>query len=249
MEPLPNNASYHTKFFDVITIPPAQATPPFKAKTTALQNFNSIMCYEDAVLDAIKDLKDSHNGSSITSIKKHIQAYFFYENYPDLNEEEAEMLSLEMPWKENLFVQALKSLVDKGCVIHSSCTKNGSTLYKLSHDYKKNRAQELRQRLERLNQYKLHQHAKKKEFLANMKEAPRHTPIMKKGHLVESKVVMIVGRGEKNEMDLVRERQQEKRNALPHSLGLHADDSPNTKRNGLRNKLKLPHNKIIVTEM
>jgi hypothetical protein len=247
MDPPQDNASYHAKFFDVISILPVQSE--FSVKNTSLQNFNSIMCYEDAVLDAIKDLKDSHNGSSLTAIKKHIQAYFFHDNYPDVNEEEAEMLSLDTPWKENLFVQALKSLVDKMYVVHSSCTKNGSTFYKLSNHYKKNRAEELRQRLERLNQYKVNQYAKKKQFLANRKKLPYRKPIMKKGHLVESKTVVIVGREEKNKMDLVRERQQEKRSALPHYLGLRADNSRDTKRKSLRDNLKLPHNKIIVTEM
>mmetsp|Transcript_28554 Transcript_28554/g.42342 ORF Transcript_28554/g.42342 Transcript_28554/m.42342 type:complete len:245 (-) Transcript_28554:360-1094(-) len=244
MEPLP----YHTKFFDVITIPPPESTrsTPHEDKAiTPLQNFNSIMCYEDAILDAIKDLRDSHNGSSITSIKKHIQAYFFHDNYPDLNEEEAEMLSLEMKWKDHLFVQALKSLVDKKYVDHSLCTKNGSTYYKLSQDYKKNRAGELRERLERLNQYKLRQQSKKKEMLrvANKKNVLCHKSIMKKGHLVESQAVAIVGGEGKSKMDLVREKQKEKRNALPHKLGLHSDSL------GLREQLKIPRNKIYVKEM
>lgn len=245
MEPLP----YHTKFFDVITITPPQSTP-HEDKAIPLQNYNSIMCYEDSILDAIKDLRDSHNGSSITSIKKHMQAYFFYDNYPDLNEEEAEMLSLEMKWKDHLFVQAMKSLVDKKCVDHSSCTKNGSTYYKLSHDYKKNRAGELTERLERLNQYRLRLQAKKKEMvrLAKKKEVLSHKSIMKKGHLVESQAVAIVGREGKSKMDLVREKQKEKRNALPHKLGLHAD-SLDTKKKGLRDQLKIPHNKIYVKEI
>ena len=80
------------------------------------------------------------------------------------------------------------------------------------------------------------------------KEVLSHKSIMKKGHLVESQAVAIVGREGKSKMDLVREKQKEKRNALPHKLGLHAD-SLDTKKKGLRDQLKIPHNKIYVKEM
>ena len=249
----PTSPIYQTKFFDVITLPPLPPLPPPQTneKQGTLQNFNSIMCYEDAIVDAITELKDSHNGSTVSAIKKHIQAHFFHENYPGLNEEEAEMLSLDpapsMRWKDTLFVQALKSVVEKKCVTHSICTKNGSTLYKLSHDYKKQRAEELNDRLERLEKYKIYER-EKKQMLSDRKEVPVHTPVLKKGHLVENKVVDIIGNVRKSHMDLDLEKQNDKRSALPHTLGLHADDSLEKKK-GLREKLKIPHSKILVKEM
>mmetsp|Transcript_6918 Transcript_6918/g.13047 ORF Transcript_6918/g.13047 Transcript_6918/m.13047 type:complete len:286 (-) Transcript_6918:959-1816(-) len=278
MEPLESsNAPYHTKFFDVITIPPpppsddAQGflTQADKNLYSYLNSFNSIMCYEDAILDAIHDLRDGHHGSNVHAIQKHIQANFFHDNIPHLNEKDAELLSYDVPqtqWKEHLFVQALKSLVDKNCIEYSPCVKNGSTLYKLSHNYKKHRAEELTQRMERLKQYKLHLQEKKRQIVMNStisattgKKSSNHSPvakqpILKKGHLVESQTVAIVGTGRadgirrKKSMDLDREKQIEKRLALPHHLGvLHADDEEKSK--GLRDQCKIPHGKIYVKEI
>lgn len=261
MEPLDSNLPYHTRFFDVITIPPTPTEEELSSKESFfsfLNSFNSIMCYEDAILDAIRELKDGHNGSNIHAIKKHIQAHLFYENVPNLSEQEAECLSLEMPqWKEHLFIQALKSLVEKNCITHSPCIKNGSTLYKLSHEYKKHCAEELKLRMERLNQYKVQHQEKRKQILMMEKRkkamTPVHKPILKKGHLVETQTVAIVGTERKGSMDMDREKQKEKRSALPHtSLGLHADDYdslPGMKKKGLRDQLKIPHGKLYVKEI
>jgi hypothetical protein len=239
------------------------------------------MCYEDAILDAICDLKDDHTGSSVNAIQKHIQANFFHDNLPTLDDTEADLLSVEMSshshsqWKEHLFVQALKSLIDKHCIVYSPCVKNGSTLYKLSHDYKKHQVEELTQRMERLNQYKLHQQEMKRQrqtlkgktgstnktMAAATGVAHKATtssnPLLKKGHLVESHSVTIVGKGSersrKSSMELDREKQTEKRLALPHLLSFHAEDGDvpggGGKKKGLRDQCKIPHGKIYVKEM
>lgn len=251
MEPL--DAPYHSKFFDVITIPsPAQseATHPQLNVNSA----NSIMCYEDAILNAIKDLKDSHNGSTVSAIKKHIGANFFHDNYPGLREEDADSLSQDptaIRWNDALFVQALKSVIDKKCVTRSTCIKNGSTHYKFSDSFKKHRAEELKKRLERLESYKAHQRKKKKQILSERKEErmPVHKPTLKKGHLVESKAVAIVGNCKKSQMELDHKNQIEKRSALPHQLGLCADESLGSKKKSLREKLKIPHKQIFVKEI
>lgn len=307
MEPLESNAPNHTRFFDIITIPPPpsqdQESHPEHDLQTFLNSFNSIMYYEDAILDAIRDLRDGHSGSNIHAIKRHIHANFFHVNMPHLHEQETEilLLSLDMlpQWKEHLFVQALKSLVEKNCIEYSPCgVQNGSCLYKLSHHYKKHRAEELRQRMERLNQYKLHQEEKRRQILRNATSSrlqknksssntttttttspvvhKQQPSILKKGHLVESQTVMIVasparkdgshhhysgggggGGGRRNSMDLDREKQIEKRSALPHTLGgLHADEDTSFigggsggKKKGLRDQCKIPHGKIYVKKM
>jgi hypothetical protein len=312
MEPLEsnNNAPYHTKFFDIITIPPPpppeqeQGINPEKNLLSFLNSFNSIMYYEDAILDAIRDLRDGHNGSNVHAIQKHIQANFFqeYENNkhkPHLNnkndhphqQQEAEWWlfscsslnnddNMTPPqWKEHLFVQALKSLVEKNCIEYSPCgVHNGSCLYKLSHDYKKHRAEELTLRMERLKQYKLQQQEKQRQILMEQAKSGKKSSttsrplvhkqpsILKKGHLVESKTVTIVDNTttrildaderRKNSMDLDRNGQKEKRMALPHhTLVLHADDDSSIgskkerKKKGLRDQCKIPHGKIYVKEM
>lgn len=248
---------FHTTFFDVITIPsnpsPAQSNPQ---EMKQIKSFNSIMAYEDAILDAIADLHDSHNGSSIQAIQKHIQAYFLYDNYPELDEQEAEYLSQDMQWNEHLFHQALKSLLEKKQIIHCPTVKNGSTFYKLSPEYKKHRAEELQARLKRLEDYKKKLYEKRQQ-MKKKKDVPLSKPFLKKAHLVEEQGVElhISDQHGTNKMELVREHQIDKRKVLHHKLDLHADDDDSNEDGkkkpivGLRDKLKIPHHKIFVKEM
>lgn len=262
----PNNMEtpYHTKFFDVITIPaPIPPLSPQIIDTTGgrnhLQKYNSIMFYEDAILDTVKDLKDGHNGSSVTAIKKHVKANFLHDDY---KEPEPDMpLPVEhsafLLWKDTLFVQALKSLVRQQSLTHSTCIKNGSTFYKLSPGYKQHRTKELNDRLEQFERYKALQQKKKQE-LSKRKEAPIRKK-WKKGHLVEAKTVTIVDKYQKSNMDLDLEKQRQKRFVLPRQeLGLRADDYADVNNSktgtgrahrGLRENLKIPHTKILVKEV
>jgi hypothetical protein len=261
MESIDQFEPYHSRYFDVISIAPV--TPVEEAKQLAyIKYYVSIMCYEDAILTAIHDLKDVH-GSSVHAIKKHIQSNLLHENYPTLNDSEMEALVSElappMVWKDSLFLQALKSVEDKNCVTHAVCSRNGSTTYSLSLDYKKHRAKEIRNRLERLEAYKVASRsriARAKE----RKEIPHaHVPILKKGHLVEPKAVVIVQdkkddiRGKKK-MD-VDTRTHDKTSLLPHHStvkNLHADDTiglMDGKNKSLRAKTKIPHCKIVVSQM
>lgn len=210
----------------------------------------------DAILDAIADLHDSHNGSSIQAIKKHIQAYFLYDNYPELEAEEAEYLSQDMQWNEHLFNQALKSLLEKKQIAHCPTVKNGSTFYKLSPEYKKHRAAELHARLKRLEEYKRKLY-EKRQHMKKKKEVPLSKPFLKKAHLVEEQGVElhISNPHATHKMELVREHQSDKRKVLHHKLDLHADDDDSKEDGkkkpivGLRDKLKIPHHKIFVKEM
>lgn len=247
---------YHTKFFDVIIIPspPSVSELDETIKRIPSRDMNSIMGYEDEILDAIDDLQDMH-GSSLLSIKKRIQAKF----YTPSTRNRSVLISTEEPvskviWRDNLFVQALKSLVDKNCIDHCTLIRNGSTVYKLSRDFKRKRAQELLQRQTQLEKYRARQREKK---LAIEKKEHKHAvvsahkPALKKRDLVEPRSVAIVDEGTRariNSMDLVRDCQKAKRSALPHQLGLHADENLNEKKS-LREKMKIPRSRILVKEM
>ena len=260
-------APYQTRFFDVITIPaPVPPLSPVMLDTGGRKKqsearYNSIMFYEDAILDAILDLKDGHNGSCVTSIKKHVQSNFLQyddeEPEPDMPLEDSTFLF----WKDSLFVQALKSLVRQESLIHSTCIKNGSTFYKLSSNYKQHRTKELNDRLQNFERYKTLQHQKKLEAMKR-KEVPVGKPSFKKGHLVEAKTVTIVDKHLKNSMDLDLEQQREKRFVLPrHELDLRADDFEDMNHlqadvnfagrthKSLREKFRIPHTKILVKDV
>lgn len=256
MESIDQFEPYHSKYFDVISIPPV--TPAEEAKQLAyIKYYVSIMCYEDAILTAIHELKDVH-GSSVNSIKKHIQSNLLHENYPVLNDSEMEALIAElappMVWKDSLFLQALKSVEDKKCVKHSVCSRNGSTIYSLSPEYKKNRAKEIRNRLERLEAYE----AASRSRIARAKERkeapPARIPILKKGHLVEPKAVVIV-QDKKDDFRRKKKMDVDTHDKIPHhsmTKHLHADDtmeSNDCKKKGLRANTKIPHHKIVVSQM
>jgi hypothetical protein len=255
MESIDQFEPHHSKYFDVLSIAPV--TPAEEAKQLAyIKYYVSIMCYEDAILTAIHDLKDVH-GSSVHSIKKHIQSNLLHENYPTLNDSEMEALVAElappMVWKDSLFLQALKSVEDKNCVKHSVCSRNGSTAYSLSSDYKRNRAKEIRHRLERLEAYQVASRARMARAKERKEAPPAHVPILKKGHLVEPKAVVIVQ--DKND-DLRKKKKMDvdTRDKVPHHATmkhLYADDTMETKdgKNSLRAKTKIPHHKIVVSQM
>lgn len=248
MDPSRNDIStpYHTKFFDMILVPPPQTAVENSLK---LNDCKSTMLYKDAILNAIEDLKDSHNGSTVTAIKKHAKAHLF----PDQDQETEKMSptfssTTSPPWKDNIFVQAVKSLVSEKAITHSECIKNGSALYKLSPSYKKRRAKQLKERFLRFEKCKARQQKKRKE-LSLRKEAPIGKPALKKGHLVEAKTVTIVDKYNKSKMDLELDRPREKRSALPRQqLELHADHSTRG-RKSLRQKLKIPHTRLIVKDV
>eukprot|EP01083_Nonionella_stella_P107986 313471_1 len=234
---------YHTKFFDVITIPPA--IPQVEDSVSNLQGCNSIMFYEDAILNAIDELKDGHNGSTVSSMKKHVKAHFFQEN---LKADETPSDAASTYWRDNLFVHALKSLVSMQSITHTTCIKNGSALYKYSSSYKEHRAKELKLRLERFEKYKYLRHKKKKE-LSKRKDFLAGKPALRKGHLVENKTISIVDGSQRSTMDLELEKQREKRFMLPRQLELHADKLPGSTRKSLRQNFKIPHTHLLVKEV
>jgi len=249
-------APYHTKFFDVIIIPCPPSISEFDEaiKRIPSRDMNSIMSYEDEILDAIDDLQDLH-GSSLLSIKKRIHAKF----YTPSSRDTSVLISTEDPvskviWRDNLFVQAIKSLVDKHCIDHCILIKNGSTVYKLSQDFKRKRAHDLLQRRERLEAHRVHQREKKHAIQKKEQKhavVSAHKPALKKRDLVEPRSVAIVEEGTRariNSMDLVRDCQKAKRSALPHQLGLHADENLNQKKS-LREKMKIPRSRILVKEI
>jgi hypothetical protein len=255
-----NNADtpYHTKFFDVITIPaPELPLSPHMVGVggakAQVQKYNSIMFYEDTILSALETLKDGHNGSSVTAIKKHVQMHFLT-NDQTVHEDTDD--SSFLYWKDALFVQALKSLVQQQSIVHSTCIKNGSTFYKLSHAYKQHRTKELKDRYEHFQKIKALQWRKKQE-LSRRKEVPVRIPILRKGRLVEPKTVTIVDKYSSSNMDLQLEKQREKRSVLPrHELELHADDYTDlgactSKKDfkSLRENLRIPKTKIMVKDV
>lgn len=252
-------APYHTKFFDVIIIPSPPSISEFDETIKRIppsRDMNSIMSYEDEILDAIDDLQDI-NGSSLLSIKKCIQAKF----YTPSSRDTSVLITTENPvskvvWRDNLFVQAIKSLVDKHCIDHCTLIKNGSTVYKLSQDFKRNRARDLLKRQEQREAYRVHQREKKHAIEKNEQKhavVSAHKRALKKRDLVEPRSVAIVDeigttRARINSMDLVRDCQKAKRSALPHQLGLHADENLNEKKS-LREKMKIPRSRILVKEI
>lgn len=250
-------APYHTKFFDVIIIPCPPSISEFDEaiKRIPSRDMNSIMSYEDEILDAIDDLQDLH-GSSLLSIKKCIHAKFY--STPS-SRDTSVLISTENPvskviWRDNLFVQAIKSLVDKHCIDHCTLIRNGSTVYKLSQDFKRKRAYDLLHRQEQREAYRVKQREKKNAIgKKEQKHAvvSAHKPALKKRDLVEPRSVAIVDEGTRariNSMDLVRDCQKAKRSALPHQLGLHADENLNEKKS-LREKMKIPRSRILVKEI
>lgn len=283
MESVDQYEPHHSKFFDVITLPVASTditeVSSKSSSNTSLEHqiasmkYNvSIMCYEDAILTAIQDLKDTH-GSSVMSIKKHIQSNLLHENSPKLLQSPdalplqsfLEDLLAPAVWNEPLFLQALKSLMEKHCIDHSKCSRNGSTLYKLSPDYKKNQTLEMHHRMERLATYKASFQATQRLVQKEQrKEAPAHVPILKKGHLVEPKAVVIMEEKKrihekKKKMDIDINRRNIG-SILPHSTNVHVNTmtivngassgvETRQKRKSLREKNMIPRHKLVVSQI
>lgn len=210
--------------------------------------FVSVMSYEDAILSAIVDLKDNFSvGSSVTAIAKHIQANFVDVNHPHLGD----YIKFVPPFhfRNSLFLQALKSIVDKGCVNKSSCTSrngNGSTLYSLSSKYKKQRAQEINERLKMLELYKEKAQQREKKLAKTRKEAPVRKALHVKAHLVDTKAFAIVP-NEKHIMDLDSSSIQNIPSSLPIQLNIRKELRALKKKKCFRGNMKIqPHKNMLV---
>ena len=210
--------------------------------------FVSIMSYEDAILSAIIDLKDNFSvGSSVTAIAKHIQANFVEVNHPHLGE--FKKFAPPFHFRNSLFLQALKSVDDKGCVNKSTCMSrngNGSTLYSLSSKYKKQRAQEINGRLKILEDYKKKAQQKERKLSTNRKQLPVRRASHVKAHLVDSKAFGII-KDDKHVMDLDSSLAPKNPSTSPLQLNIRKDLKSLKKKKCIRGIIKIrPYKNILV---
>ncbi len=231
---------YHTRLFDIVTLLPEQPRQRQQQeeeqkrllllesivkhnKTLQHQNFVSIMSYEDAIINALKDLRDFHTiGSPVSSIKKHMEEYFVQENFPHLKEMDctkscapADLLNYfneTFGIKNALFVAALKSLLDREIIKRSnhSSSISFSSKYvcekwsklKKKMDWMKRNEKQLQQAL-RLQQ----QQQKRRQQWKQQVPAARMKPIVSKIRLIDATAVGTVvnlngGKTKQSEMEL-----------------------------------------------
>jgi len=160
------------------------------------------MAYEDAIVEAIDDLKDYFStGSSLESIRKRIQATYIGGE----------------TWNNSLFGKAIKSLIARHRVMHSTCVQNGSVLYSLTKEYKKERTREISFRVKQRHQQKVN--VERNRILAGeAKEPPKRKVIVAKRKLSDTKVLNIdeVKVMSKDKMDVdVDSKMKKKRPSLP----------------------------------
>jgi hypothetical protein len=249
---------YHTRYFDVVTISKEESTNEPR-KTSIYQNFESIMSYEDAIINAIIQLRDIHIGSSITSIQKHMKEHFIQENFPNLkNNIHMEDASFNYYLKKSLFIVALKSLLDKKVITSSpdaSLMKNGclSNCYlKLSRTYIMKRLEVFKQRIDLIErrEERRKRELKLKLKMQEWKQVPvRIKPPLSKIRLVDQNAGIIIEKDkrvtkDKGGMDWDEERK--KRSALLMRLGIHRNKLFVAKRTSLHEKMTIPHNRIMV---
>jgi len=242
--------NYHPRYFDIVTVVPASDECTIIPSQNELSNFISIMSYEDTIINALHDLRDI-KGSSIIAIMKYMQENFVQENFQGRNTTDLGFYAI----KSSLFLLAMKSLLDRKIIVHTSCIKNGSACYKFSDEYKSNRSKDIKERLEKLEKVKAKTKGKNRVIHHNEKRLLpiRIKTIPMKTRLVDIKAVAIVKNPSKMgqcRMEMDAKRQRDMRLELPLKLGLHTDDMLfDKKRKSLREQMKIPRNKIFVTEI
>jgi len=212
---------YHTRYFDIVTIlpdPPLQRqrqeeekkqlsllrTIAEQNKTLHHYNFVSIMSYENAIINAIKDLRDGHKiGSHVSSIKKHMKEYFVEENFPHLKEMNSTTSNIDalkyynecFTVKDTLFVAAIKSLYNKGILKtpksnHFSSLSLSSTHVcenwnecKMKLDWIKRNEKQLKEAV------RLHRHQQRRHHLKQLVPAARIKPLVSKIRLIDRAAV------------------------------------------------------------
>lgn len=208
--------------------------------------FVSIMSYEDAIISAIIDLKDNFSlGSSVTAIAKHIKANFVDANHPQLRDK----IEFFPPFnvRSSLFLQALKSLVEKGYVDTSTSTnrnRNGSMLYSLSSKYKKERAERINRRLKLLETCKERARQKSTALSKHRKDPPARKSLIVKAHLVDSKAIAVVP-DRKHSMDLDLSPPRRISSTVPVQVNVRKELKALKKKKCIRGNIKITPHKTV----